>query len=78
MINDDDTEFERYFGFKIGEEVDIAAQLGYRPKIKAKEKHKRKHTSDMNFEEKIAHTKHNNPKIKAPTMAKNAAKPPIP
>ena len=79
MIGENDSEFERYFGFKIGEEIDIAAHLGYKPKIRKqnKEKHKRKHTSDMEFEERIAHTKHSNPKIKAPTVSTKAAKPPL-
>jgi len=57
IINSDDSEFQKYFGFKLGEKVDVASHFGRvssQPERK-KQKKEKKRMKNMTFEERIAY-----------------------
>ncbi|CAI2364746.1 unnamed protein product [Moneuplotes crassus] len=74
IINSDDSEFEKYFGFKLGEKVDPDSHFARnQPKHQPLEK-KQKKNKNMTYEERIANRKHKNDKIKAPTLSNEPSK----
>lgn len=75
-----DEYFERYFGFKPGEKVDLKKHMeivNQKKQQLAQQKYIMKHRGPegLTYEEKIAYRMHKNPSIKPPVYSKNALKP---
>jgi hypothetical protein len=66
--NSDESDFEKYFGFKPGEKVDLKKQLNQLPKSRQLPK-KIKKPNNLQIEHQIASKTYKNSKIKPPTVS---------